>query len=129
MKYFVLPALLLIAQAVFGQGRDSALAVHHLFAQKRGGGQGLTGLGTAMLSGASPEQRAQNPELAKSGQGTPLGVAPLVAGWLKQGQFSAERESDIIGRYQQGTPLTADVRRKLRRRYFHLSARDLTQGW
>lgn len=127
--YNVLLAMLLLAQAACGQGRDSVLAVHHLFAQKRGSGQGLTGLGAAMVYGASPEQRAQNAELAKSRQGTPLGVAPLVAGWLKQGQFSAEREGDIIGRYQQGELLPADVRRKLRRRHFHRSAHDLAQGW
>ncbi len=128
MKYLA-PLLLLFAQTALGQGRDSVLAVHHLFAQKRGNGQALTATGNDLLRGATPEQRATGTTLKESRQGTALGALPLLAGWTKEAQFSAERERDIIWRYQEGEALPADVRRKLRRRHFHRSARDLAQKW
>ncbi len=128
MKYVVLGALLLV-QTAFGQGRDSILAVHHLFAQKRGNGQAWAKTGSDLLYGASPEQRASGTALEKSRKGTALAVVPLLMGWSKEEIFSREREGDIIWRYQQGEALPADVRSKLRRRHFHRTVHDLEQKW
>ncbi|MGI4872887.1 MAG: hypothetical protein ACRYFX_17140 [Janthinobacterium lividum] len=80
-------------------------------------------------AGPGPSSSPKKTELAKATPKNPLGLVPLVAGWWQQLQFSQEREHDIIGRHQQGEPLPADVRHKLKRRYFHRSARDLPRGW
>jgi hypothetical protein len=128
MKYLA-PLLLLLTQTAFGQGRDSVLAVHHLFAQKRGNGKAWTETGNDLLWGASPEQRALGTAQEKAKKGSAIGVMPLLVGWTKQELFSTERERDIIWRYQEGEALPADVRRKLRRRHFHRSALDLAHKW
>ena len=112
----------------FGQGRDTVLAVHHLFARKRGNGEAwaATGAGVAVDEGVG--RRAQ-PSAARSATAAAFyGGVPLVAGLRTAARFSVGREQDILQRYAQGVAIPADVRRKLRPKYFRRSARDVRAG-
>lgn len=112
----------------FGQGRDTVLAVHHLFARKRGNGQSWAATGAAMAVDEGVGRRSQ-PSAARSATAAAFyGGVPLVAGVLKGERFSLGREQEIVQRYAQGVPIPFDVRRKLRPTYFRRTARDVQQG-
>ena len=57
-KSWLIVAFLLLALPGFGQ-RDTVLAVHHLFAQKRGNGQAWAGTGAEMAVDEGVGRRAQ----------------------------------------------------------------------
>lgn len=121
-------ALLAVPGSGLGQGRDTVLAVHHLFAQKRGNGQtwAATGAGVAVDEGIG---RRSQPSAARSATAAAFyGGVPLVAGLLKGERFSLGREQEILQRYAQGVPIPSDVRRKLHPKYFRRTARDVQQG-
>ncbi|MEJ7661521.1 MAG: hypothetical protein WKG07_19005 [Hymenobacter sp.] len=48
-----------------------------------------------------------------------------MVGVLQSCRYSVEREKDIIRHYSEGRLIPADVRRKLRRKYFRRTARDI----
>ena len=126
-KNWLIVAFLLLSLPGFGQ-RDTVLAVHHLFAQKRGNGQAwaATGAGVAVDEGVG--RRAQ-PSAARSATAAAVyGGVPMVAGLLKGERFSPAREQEIIQRYAQGVAIPPDVRRKLRPKHFRRTARDVTGG-
>ena len=126
-KNWLIVAFLLLSLPGFGQ-RDTVLAVHHLFAQKRGNGQAwaTTGAGVAVDEGVG--RRAQ-PSAARSATAAAVyGGVPMVAGLLKGERFSPAREQEIIQRYAQGVAIPPDVRRKLRPKHFRRTARDVMGG-
>jgi len=55
------------------------------------------------------------------------GGIPIVVGLLKHQRYSVEREAAIIKHYREGWPIPSDIRRKLRRKHFHLTSRDLVR--
>lgn len=105
---------------------DSALAVHKLFHQRRGSGYGwaATGLRMAFDEGVG-WQSVDRPTKDKVTAAAFWGGVPFVLGIRQALRFSAEREATIVAQYAQGRPIPADVRRKLRRKHFHLTARDI----
>ncbi len=110
----------------FGQGRDTVLAVRHLFNQKRGNGASMVSSGLDMAYDESIGWRAQGTTTSeKVARTTFYGGIPLVVGILQSCRYSLEREKDIIQHYNEGRPIPADVRRKLRRKYFRRTARDI----
>jgi hypothetical protein len=117
-KLFLMTALLLAASyAGLSQGRDTAFAVHKLFAQKRGNGERTADAGASLASEAETLRGAITGGL--------VGAAPMVVGLRQAGRYTTEREQDIISRYAAGIPIPADVRQALRRKYFHRTAQDV----
>ena len=126
-KSWLIVVFLLLALPGFGQ-RDTVLAVHHLFAQKRGNGQAWAATGAGMVVDEGVGRRAQ-PSAARSATAAAVyGGVPLVAGLLKGERFSAAREQEIVQRYAQGAAIPPDVRRKLRPKHFRRTARDVMGG-
>jgi hypothetical protein len=114
-------ALLLAAPcAGLAQGRDTAFAVHKLFMEKRGRGERTAGAGASLATEAET--------LRGIITGSLVGAAPVALGLNQAGRYSSEREQDILSSYASGTPIPADVRRALRRKYFHRTAQDVTIG-
>lgn len=127
-KMWLLPVALLLALPSFGQGRDTVLAVHHLFARKRGNGEAWAATGAGMAVDESIGRRSQ-PSAARSGTAAVVyGGVPMVAGFLKGERFSLAREQEIIARYAQGVAIPSDVRRKLRPKDFRRTANDVRAG-
>ena len=113
----------------FGQGRDTVFAVHKLFREKRAGGQGLEAASDSAASKALYERYAQRtgsphtPQEAR--QDALASKAFAVAGALKTSHYSTAEEYDLIRRYQAGEPIPANIRRKLKRKHFHRTTRDV----
>jgi hypothetical protein len=117
----LMAALLLAAPcAGLAQGRDTAFAVHKLFVQKRGRGERTAGAGASLATEAETLRGAI--------AGSLVGAAPVALGLNQAGRYSSEREQDILSRYAAGAPIPADVRRALRRKYFHRTAQDVASG-
>ncbi len=123
----VLPFALvfLLSLPGFSQGRDTVLAVHHLFKQKRGSGASWVSTGASMAYDESMGWRAQGTTAEKSVRATFYGGIPLAVGVLQSLRYTVERENDVIQQYSQGIPIPVDIRRKLRRKYFRRTARDM----
>lgn len=123
----VLPFALafLLSLPGFSQGRDTVLAVRHLFKQKRGSGAGWASTGTSMAYDESMGWRAQGTTAEKTARATFYGGIPLAVGVLQSLRYTVERENDVIQQYSQGIPIPVDIRRKLRRKYFRRTARDM----
>jgi len=131
MKKLLLP-LLLLPFSTLGQGRDTVFAVHKLFREKRGS---ATGYSTASQSARSTEKYE-----ARQSQGGPAATAQErrqdavgavafgTVGVLKGSQYSPEREAEVLSLYAQGFGLPPEVRRKLRRKHFHRTAKDVQAG-
>ncbi len=113
----ILAALCSAVQPSAAQGRDTAFAVHKLFLQKRQHGQDAAAGGTSMVTEASTLPGTIN--------GLIIGVAPAMLGLRKAARYSTQREQEILTAYASGTPLPADVRRQLRRKHFHRTAKDI----
>jgi len=122
MTKLLLMAALLLAAPCAGraQGRDTAFAVHKLFSQKRAKGLHTAGAGASLATEAATLRGAITGGL--------VGAAPVVLGLRQTGRYTAEREQDILSRYAAGTPIPADVRHALRRKYFHRTAQDVASG-
>ena len=114
----VLTLLLLAGSTVvaYGQGRDMAFAVHQLFMHKRHVAGASVAGGTSLVSEAATLNGAV--------QGTLVGAAPVLLGLRQAQRFSAEQEEIILSRYAAGWPIPADVRKQLRRKYFHRTAQS-----
>jgi hypothetical protein len=120
-KLLCIATLLLAAPcAGLAQGRDTAFAVHKLFVQKRGHGERTAGAGASLATEAETLRGAITGGL--------VGAAPIVLGLSQAGRYSTEREQTILSSYAAGAPIPADVRRALRRKYFHRTAQDVAGG-
>lgn len=122
------PLCLIVAAVLpgFGQGRDTAFAVHKLFCQKRGTAMSL--LAAADSAASRTKYVQQDARRATPVQKKPdvLSSAAFgVAGTFKEARYSAENEAYVLRLYAEGQPIPSDIRRKLRRRYFHRTAHDL----
>lgn len=122
MKHLVILMLLLTGGPAtsYGQGRDTAFAVRKLFTQKRHGGK------TSAASGASMVTEAATLNGALSGLA--VGAVPMLLGLHQAERFSALRQEVILSRYAEGEAIPADVRRQLRRKHFHRTAKDVALG-
>ena len=118
---------LLLASATmpgFGQGRDTVFAVHKLFREKRAAAQGLQAAGSrentdAKYIGHSP------PSVQEARQDALGNTVFTTVGVLKANYYSVENEADVLKLYADGWRLPSDIRRKLRRKHFHRTAKDL----
>jgi hypothetical protein len=128
-KLFFVFLLAGLALPGFGQGRDTVFAVHKLFLQKRASGKGLEAASDSAASKALYERYSQRtgpprtPQEARQDALASSGFA--IASALKAGQYSIEEEIAIIRRYEAGKPLPANIRRKLKRKHFHRTTRDV----
>lgn len=111
----------------FSQGRDTVLAVHKLFAQKRGNGATWVATGSEAAYDESLGWRSIRSKKDNMTAAAVDGGVPMVVGALQVVRFSPEREAAVVKRYQEGWSIPADIRRKLRRKHFRLTARDLSQ--
>ena len=121
-------ALMLSAAApALGQGRDTAFAVHKLFRAKRAGGTGYSDAATGAVSPTRYAERPNGRPTAQEARQNALAAAAFgTVGMLKAERYSASREAAIIEGYGLGNPIPADIRRKLRRKHFHRTAKDLS---
>ncbi|MDO7853289.1 hypothetical protein Q4S41_16910 [Hymenobacter sp. CA1UV-4] len=103
----------------YGQGRDTAFAVHKLFVQRRHGSDGLLAAAGEMVSSST---------VAGAVSGLAVGAAPAAVGLSQANRYSAAREAAILSSYANGWPIPADVRRKLRRKHFHRTKADVLLG-
>ncbi|MDO7852392.1 hypothetical protein [Hymenobacter convexus] len=120
MAFRILPFLLLISIDMRAQGngpvRDSAYAVHNLFRQRRGNALSEAGYGLAGLAGTA--------FAASRGQGAVAGLFTLnalvssVLAIHHLGRYSESREAGVVRQYEQGWPLPADIRKRLKIKYF-----------
>ena len=118
--------LLLLALPGFGQGRDSVFAVHKLFREKRAAGEGLQAGATREASNARYVQRHGTLPTPQQARENAVGNTVFTtAGVLKASRYSVENEAEVLKLYAGGWGLPADIRRKLRRKYFHRTAQDL----
>jgi hypothetical protein len=107
------------AGAGHAQGRDTAFAVHKLFVQRRHGGDALLATGAEMAASTT---------VAGALGGLVAGAVPAAVGFSQAARYSAARENAILSNYANGWPIPADVRRKLRRKHFHRTAKDVGPG-
>ena len=115
------------AAPVFGQGRDTVFAVHKLFREKRAGGTGYADAAAGAVSPARYAERPNGRPTAQEARQNALAAAAFgTVGMLKTERYSASREAAIIEGYGLGNPIPADIRRKLRRKHFHRTAKDLS---
>jgi len=126
MKKTILSLCLLTATGLpaFCQ-RDTAFAVQKLFRQKRGGGEGIAATGAAVTAGEMARPRPQASNLAAAAM---MGAVPAVLGLSKAQRYSPQREANILASYAAGWPIPVDVRRKLRRKHFHRTTKDLLRS-
>ena len=124
-KAWIFGLAFLLSLPGFSQGRDTVLAVHHLFKQKRGSGASWVSTGASMAYDESIGWRAQGTTAEKIARATFYGGIPLVVGVLQSCRYAVERENDVIQQYSQGKPIPVDIRRKLRRKHFRRTARDI----
>ena len=108
-----------IALPGYGQGRDTAFAVHKLFMQRRHGADALL---------ATAGEMAASTTVSGAVTGLVAGAAPAAIGLSKSARYSAQREANILSSYANGWPIPADVRRKLRRKHFHRTVNDVMMG-
>ena len=128
MKTYLLLGLLAAgARPGLGQGRDTAFAVHKLFREKRGVSDGLLA-NAGTIAGNAHYARRDNgrPTAQEARQDALASTAFASVGLFKSARYSTEREAAILTNYAHGWPVPPDIRRKLRRKYFHRTARDLS---
>lgn len=127
MKKLVLMSLLLGSTLpVFSQGRDTAFAVRKLFRERRLRAGGWVAAGATAAADESVGWRAIRSTSENLKTAAVYGGVPMVLGLTQATRFSAERERAILQRYADGWAIPADIRRRLRRRHFHVTARDVT---
>ncbi|MFC6223464.1 hypothetical protein ACFP2F_09445 [Hymenobacter artigasi] len=121
IKFLMLSVLVWggIALPVHGQGRDTAFAVHKLFVQRRHGADALL---------AAAGEMAASTTVSGAVSGLVAGAAPAAVGLVKSARYSTQREANILNSYANGWPIPADVRRKLRRKHFHRTVKDVMPG-
>jgi hypothetical protein len=127
MKKSLLFCLLVgLASPGFGQGRDTVFAIHKLFRGKRGTANALLATGDSAVSTTQYVQQDARRAVAVEKKPDALGSAVFyTAGTLKASQYSPEEEAAIIRRYNNGWSIPPNVRRKLKRKHFHRTTRDV----
>jgi hypothetical protein len=128
-KDWLLLLALLLNLPAFSQGRDTVLAVHHLFKQKRGSGEAWAVTGASVAVDESVGWRAIRSTSENVTAAAVYGGVPLVVGILQAQRFSVEQERYLLQRYAQGAPIPLDIRRKLRRKHFRRTARDIASAF
>ena len=96
--------------------RDSAYAVHQLFRQHRRSAEGVLGLGTASI--ADLVFSAARGRSGGASVNVLLTVACATLGLREGLRYGPDREGSIVRQYEQGWPLPAEVRRRLRPKHF-----------
>jgi hypothetical protein len=131
VKKLLLPLLLLLALPGFGQGRDTVFAVHKLFREKRASGDAKTAAGATVAAGTavgSPLYTPPQPGGSETAAAVLMGGVPAAMGLLQMGRYSAQNEADVLKLYAEGWGLPPDIRRKLKRRHFKRTAKDVQAG-
>jgi hypothetical protein len=113
----------LLAFASFGQGRDTVLAVHKLFRQQRPKGAELATAGAGSLIQNNGSVAGTLATVAVSG------ATSASVFFLQNRRYSVEREALILQAYAQGIPIPADIRRRLRGKFFKRTAQDINAGF
>ena len=119
-----------LAQSVVPKlGRDTVFAVHKLFREKRASGNGLLAAGDSAASNTKYVQQSANRSARVEKRPDALGSAAFFgAGVLKTSRYSVENETSVLKLYAEGWGLPPDIRRKLRRKHFHRTSRDVLSG-
>ncbi|MCC3152427.1 hypothetical protein Q3A66_05920 [Hymenobacter sp. BT770] len=128
MRVFLLVGGLLLGSSLpaFCQGRDTVFAVHKLFRAKRSSAKGLQAAKDSVASTALYAERMGRPRTAQEARQDALASTGFaIASVLKAGDYSAENEAAIIQRYQAGGSIPPAIRRKLKRKHFHRTSRDI----
>ncbi|MBF9140079.1 hypothetical protein [Hymenobacter properus] len=127
-KFLLLGALLLgVVLPGLGQRRDTVFAVHKLFREKRAAARGLQSAGSRETTDAN--YLGHSPPTAQEARQDALGnTAFTTVGMMKAAYYSPENEAMVLQRYNEGSGLPPDIRRKLRRKHFHRTAEDVTLG-
>ncbi len=115
-----------LAYVGYGQGRDTAFAVRKLFREKRGNAQNLKSFRDSTVSQTMADERAGRIRSAQDARRDALtNTAFTIAGTLKASNYSPENEAAVLRQYREGGSIPPDIRRKLRRKHFHVTARDV----
>ena len=110
-------------------GRDTVFAVHKLFREKRASGNGLLAAGDSAASSTKYVQQSANRSTRVEKRPDALGSAAFFGvGALKTSRYSVENEASVLKLYAEGWGLPPDIRRKLRRKHFHRTSRDVLSG-
>ena len=96
--------------------RDSAFAVHQLFRKHRHSAEGALGTGAASIVGMVSSSARGEYELV--GINALVTVVSTVVGLRQAFRYSSDREGLIVRQYEQGWALPADIRRRLRDKFF-----------
>jgi hypothetical protein len=97
--------------------RDSAYAARNLFRERRqkalqGGSFGLAGISGAVFTAINRQPALSGGILLVTSFFTVLDVRQLR-------RYSESREESIVRRYEEGWPLPADIRHRLKAKHFH----------
>lgn len=96
--------------------RDSAFAVHQLFRKHRHSAEGALGTGAASIIGMVSSSVHGEYELV--GINALVTVVSTVVGLRQAFRYGSDREGLIVRQYEQGWALPADIRRRLRDKFF-----------
>ena len=125
-KYLLLFLLLGSVLPGFAQGRDTVFAVRKLFREKRGNGESMLATADTIRARNEYAQRSGARPSAQEARQDALASTVFVGiGAAKVSRYSAENETAIIRQYREGAAIPPDIRRKLRRKHFHVTARDV----
>ena len=111
----------------FGQGRDTAFAVRKLFREKRASATGMCETSTQITAKNQYALQAEScPTAQKANQDALASAAFGTVGTLRGWRYSPEEEAYLLKYYAAGGSIPPAIRRKLKRRHFHRTARDLS---
>ena len=96
--------------------RDSAFAVHQLFKKHRHAAEGALGTGAASIVGMVASSARGEREMV--GVNALVTVVATAIGLRQAFRYSLEHEGFVLRQYEEGWPLPADVRLRLRAKYF-----------
>ena len=95
---------------------DSAAAVHRLFKQHRHSAETDLAFGVVGMVGLVYGTTHGRPDLL--GPNALIGLVSTALGLRQAIRYGEGRESFVVQQYEQGWPLPADVRRRLKPKYF-----------
>ena len=96
--------------------RDSAFAVHQLFKKHRHAAEGALATGAASIVGMISSSARGERELV--GVNALVTVVATVVGLRQALRYGSDREQLIVRQYEQGWALPAEVRQRLKPKYF-----------
>ena len=96
--------------------RDSAFAVHQLFKKHRHAAEGALGTGAASIVGIVSSSARGERELL--GVNALVTLVSTVVGLRQALRYGSDREQLIVRQYEQGWMLPAEIRRRLKPKYF-----------